>query len=304
MLKATPGLFRVHLKNLTILLWIPFLTMCSSNGPIKKTPDEKKAELYYSHGTSYLMQKRYTEALSYLIKAVTLKPDDSKIQNNLGMAYYFKGQNIRALEILKHSLELDPKNSDARNNLASLYFKLGKNKKAKQQYELILQDLIYRHQYRIHYNLALLALQRKDFTKAKNHFILSLKERNDYCPSHYQLGLLSKNNLDYLQALTHFTEGTKSTCYNIPASHYQIGLTYMKLGQTQKARTKFLEIIENFNSTPYSKLSNSFLAKLGSNKILKIEKKKTSDDDLFKEIEKDKTIEKMNDSEMVKAPKF
>lgn len=304
MLEAIRGLLPINLKNLIILLSIPFLTMCSSNGLVDKSPEDKKAELYYSHGTSYLMRKKYTEALSYLLKAIALKPKDSKIQNNLGMAYYFKGKTIRALEILKQSLELNPKNSDARNNLASIYFQIGKNEKAQEQYQLILKDLIYRHQYRILYNLALLELQKKNFTQAKNYLRLSLKEKNDYCPSHYQLGLISKNNLDYQEALTHFTEATKSLCYNIPASHYQIGLTFIKLGLKEKAILKFKEIIENFNKSTYSKLSNKNLIKLGTSSNLLVGKKLLSDEELLKEIEDDKKIEAKNDYETIKAPNF
>jgi type IV pilus assembly protein PilF len=237
-------------KKFLLFILIPFIIQCSSNST-EKSDVQKKSELYYSHGTHYLLQKNYTEALSHLMKADELTPNDSKIKNNLAMAYYFKEQTIKAIDLLNTSLNLDPKNSDARVNLASIYFNLGKNEKAFLEYSKVLEDLIYPHQYRTHFNIALIYLKSARIQEAINHLNLSLKENKDYCPSHYQLGIISKQKKDLKGAKKHFEESTKATCYNLVEAHYQLTQTYLDLKLLDKAKAKLLEIIEKFSGSPY-----------------------------------------------------
>ena len=143
------------MKGLTVLLIATFFVSCASSN--KKVEQRKKrAHIYYTHGTKYLLDKEYIESLKNLLEARNLDPENSKILNNLGMAYYFRGKpELAKKEILK-SIEIDPKNSDARNNLASIYFQQGQYDMAKKQYEKVLANLIYSHQYRTHYNLGLI----------------------------------------------------------------------------------------------------------------------------------------------------
>ena len=105
-------------------IFLSWMFECSN---LKKpsSPDKKKAQLYFDQGTAELVNKRYTQALEYLLKAQELNPDDTRIFNNLGMSYYFKGKREKALTYLKRSVELDKRNSDARNNLAGIFWNRG-----------------------------------------------------------------------------------------------------------------------------------------------------------------------------------
>lgn len=237
--------------------------MCSQN-PIKdKSPLEKKADLYYSQGTSYLIKKRYTEALSHLLEADKLRPNDSKIKNNLAMAYYFKGQTLKAINILEESIELEPNNSDAKNNLASIYFQTEQYEKSKNIYTEVLKDLVYKHQYRTHFNLALIALKQNREVVAQKHLYQSLKVKNDYCPSLFQLGAIEEEKGNLLEALKHFKESTKSICYNDPRPHYEVAKTLLKLKKTSEAEIKLLSIIRSFPKSSYSTLAKEQLKKIG-----------------------------------------
>lgn len=234
------------------LLFLVFLLSCGSNG---LTTREKKAELYYSHGTSKLLDKEYTLALDNLLQANDLKPGDSKINNNLGMTYYFKKQYAQAEHHLQQAIDIDPKNSDARNNLASLYYHLKKFKQAEKVYLGILRNLIYKHQYRIHYNLALLKLKFKDRGAAHKHLLQAVKIKNDYCPGHILLGQLEKSSKNFEKALKHFEDALKGTCYNIPQSHYLKALTLIELEEYEKANDTLEQLKIKFYTSPYSKLA-------------------------------------------------
>lgn len=273
---------------------------CGSNDIKEKSTEEKKSDIYYSHGTSYLLQKNYTEALSYLLKANEMTPNDTKIKNNLAMAYYFKGETNTAIKLLKESISIDDTNSDARNNLASIYFSQENYKMSQTEYELVLKDLIYKHQYRTHYNLALIQLKFNRTVEAMNHLQLSLQEKNDYCPSLYQLGMIYKNKKDYDKALEYFKEATKSTCYNLPESHFQVAELYSLLRQPELAQVKYEEVIKNFPTTSYADASKHRLGSL-SKKTSEESLKDLQDDILM--TPKSKKI-KRSKTQYVEAPQF
>ncbi len=168
------------IHKLFILLMLLFCISCASNkGAPELTVEEKKAQLFYDHGTAYLVNKKYTEALDYLLKANKSNPNRSDVHNNLGMAYYFKERPKQAIRHLKRALDIDPKNDDARNNLASLYFNLKKYNAAQKEYLHILNNLVYKKQFRVYYNLALLAEKRGQNKQAKQYLYKSLKEKSD-----------------------------------------------------------------------------------------------------------------------------
>jgi len=238
----------------SIIIFLTFLLSCGMWGN-QKSPSDKKAELYYSHGTSKLIDKDYTTALDYLIKASELKPSSSKIHNNLGMTYYFKKQYTQAEYHLKKSIELENKNSDARNNFASVLFNQKKYKQAENEYKHILRNLVYKHQYRIHYNLSLINLKRHDRNAAHKHLLQAIKLKDDYCPAHILLGQMERSTKNYEKALKHFIDGTKSTCYNIPESHYLKALTLIDLEEFEKATETLDQLKIKFYTSPYSKLA-------------------------------------------------
>ena len=230
-----------------------FLVGCSTFS--KPSPDKKKAELYFSQGTTELVSKRYSKALEYLLKAQELSPNDTRIYNNLGMGYYFKGRQKKALAYLKKSVQLDGRNSDARNNLAGIYLEKGEWDLARREYLEVLKDLLYDNQYRTYYNLALLDLRQGERASALKYFKKSLADKRDYCPSLYQLGMMEKKQSNYLKALEYFQEGIKGSCYEKPAPHFQLGVVWEELGEVGKAEDKYKDIAKRFPQTEYASLA-------------------------------------------------
>ncbi len=101
------------------------LASCASQNKKELSSAQKKAKLYFSQGTRNLVAQDYTKALSNLMEAVALDPDNSEIHNNLGMAYFFKNSRQKAVAHIKRSIQLDHKNTDAKLNLATIYMNEG-----------------------------------------------------------------------------------------------------------------------------------------------------------------------------------
>ena len=250
-------------KWLVVSFFMMILSSCSTQDVnSEKSVEQKKAELYYSQGTTELVQKKYQDALINLLKAAEYDPNDSHIRNNLGMAYYFREQPDLAINELQRSIDLDPKNSDARVNLGSIFMEKNRLKEAKAQYDIVSKDLTYRNQFRNFYNLALLALRIGDRKEAFEYLDKSIKDKEDYCQAHFKLGELYMEEYKFTQALSSFQEASKGTCVSEPAPHYQQALALMNLNRFEEARMKLKMLIEKHPKTRFFSLSQVQLKKI------------------------------------------
>ncbi|MES2528030.1 MAG: tetratricopeptide repeat protein [Bdellovibrionota bacterium] len=235
--------------GLILTIVLAGLVSCAS----KPKEINKTAQIYFNAGTSSLMNKEYTEALTNMLKANELAPNNPDILNNLGMAYYFKGDTDLALKALTLSLKINPKNSDARTNLGSIYYQSGRFQEAETHYKEVLKDLTYDKQARTYYNLGIISLeQKKDPKQAETYFNLSLKEAEDYCPAHYKLGSIAFAKRDFNKAYRSFREATMGTCLNSAAAHYQQAMAMIELRRFSDARMKLDEVENRFKNSTYA----------------------------------------------------
>lgn len=249
-----------QLKQLVmIVLTLLIVVSCASKNQEIKS---KKANLYFGAGTQSLMEQQYTEALTSLLKANELEPENSDILNNLGMAYYFKGETKLAIKHLEEALKYNENNSDAKNNLASIYFKDGDLNKAEKLYQQVEKDLTYDKQARTLYNLGMIEIQKKNKVTAENYFRKSIKEDDNYCPSYFQIGLIQYSRRQFKTALRNFKESTMGTCMNSPMAHYYQALTLTELRRFDEARMKYDEIDTRFKKSIYGVKSRNKLVEL------------------------------------------
>lgn len=248
------------LKKLSLLTLLVVLTACAS----KEAKNKKhQSELYFGAGTQSLMSQDYTDALTNLIKADKLDPDNAGILTNLAMAYYFKGEKDHAITTLKRSIELNEDNSDAKINLATIYYKDGNVEQAEKIYKEVLKDLTYDKQARTFYNLGTLELRKNNTVEAENYFNKSIKEEGNFCPSYHQIGLLQYSRKQYKMAYKNFKEASMGVCYeSSPAAHYYQGLTLAKLQRYNEARMKFDEIDAKFKNSEFSALARNRMVEL------------------------------------------
>ncbi len=240
------------------LVLVLLVISCASNKK-EKTPAQKKAEIHYNQGTKELVNKDYTSALTHLIEANALSPDDARILNNLGMAYYFKGSTDRGIRYIKRSLEVNPKNTDARLNLATIYMNRKNYSEAEKQYKTILEDLTYPKQQRTHYNLGVLYSKQGLYRQAFDQFNKSLKIDETYCPANFQLGLTQYKQRNFKRAYEFFKDASLGECYKLPEPQFYQALSLIKINNLPLARLKFEEIAERFPRSDYARKSLQYL---------------------------------------------
>lgn len=235
-----------------LLLLTIILIGCASESK-EVSVNRKKAEIYYNRGTEQLVQKEYTGALKHLLEAHRLRPEDTRILNNLGMAYYFKKRPKTAIKYINKAIELDPKNTRAKLNIATLYMESKNYDLARKNFNAVLEDLTFDQQYRTYYNLGVLATKENKTNQALNFFNQSITENASYCPAHFQIGLIQYEQARYEAALESFKNASKGTCYENPEPLYHQALTYLKLNQVAFAKDKLEDIIGRFSGTKYAK---------------------------------------------------
>ena len=239
-------------KNSSIIAIVMATFLFSACATKSKDITNKQAMIYFGGGTQSLMTSQYTDALTNLLKANSLEPDNSLILTNLGMAYYFKDERSTAIKYLERAIKIDPENSDAKLNLASIYYNDGDIDRAEKLYKLVLKDLTYDKQARTQYNLGMLELQkRNNVVAAENYFKKAIKEDDNYCAAYFQLGMIQFTRRQFNTALKNFKESTMGTCYDSAAGHYYQGLSMLELHSYMDARLKFDEISTKFSKTVY-----------------------------------------------------
>tara|TARA_Y100000768_G_scaffold389008_1_gene390136 strand:+ start:3206 stop:4027 length:822 start_codon:yes stop_codon:yes gene_type:complete len=247
------------LRYLIILI---LLAACASSEKNTLSKTEKKAEVYYNQGTRGLVEKNYSAAIRNLVEAYKLKPEDSRIRNNLGMAFFFKKKPKLALGHLKKAVELDPKNTQAILNLATVYMEVGQYDLAEKNFKVVLDDLTFEQQFRTYYNLGVLSLKKNDNRQAQNFFRQAVSENEAYCPAHFQLGQIYYRGARYEDALSSFKNASKGVCYENPEPIYYSALTHIKLDQVASAKEKLEDIIGRFQGSPIAKSAQKQLRTL------------------------------------------
>lgn len=241
------------IRKFRLLITVSLFVLVSACSSKSKDIKNQQAMLYFGAGTQSLMTQNHTDALTNLLKADELEPDNADIVTNLGMAYYFKGQTDIAISKLKYALKLQPKQTDAKLNLASIYYKQGDISEAEAIYKNVLKDLTYDKQARTLYNLGVLeAEKRKNYDAAESYFKQALKEDENYCPAFHQLGIIQYRKGQFNTAEKTFMSGTRGICVEFVSNYYYHALTLVELKRFEEARMRLEEIDIRFKQSDYA----------------------------------------------------
>jgi Tfp pilus assembly protein PilF len=238
------------MKNLFVVGLSAILVWGCASTPKSQEPEPKTtAQLYIDMGTQALLRGDFPQSVSDLRKALQLSPKNAIAHNHLGLAYYGLGKRDLAKQEVERAIELDSAYSDAYINLASIAGETGDLAQAKALNRKALNNLEYRFRHRALTNLAQIALQENKTDDARALLHQSLASNPNYCLTHFLMGTLyARDNLP-VKAAEFFKKSVISTCTSNVEGHYQLGMTYMKIKQYDKARSAFVNLVENFPQT-------------------------------------------------------
>jgi len=217
-------------------------------------PDAKseKAQMHAQVGMSLLESGNYPEALSSLHQAHDLDSDDPTIMNNLGLAYFYRGRPDKAKSFLIKALDQNEKLTDARNNLGRILLELGEYRESEIQLKMATQDLTYPRPDRPYLNLGMLYFKTSRFQEAKRSLERSLHYEKNNCTATTLLGRSYFELKDYLSSAAILDRAIGNCSFqSSDEAQYWSGMSYLKLGDLNRARRRFSEIVKLNIESPY-----------------------------------------------------
>lgn len=221
--------------------------------------NEGRAGLYLQIGDDLMTQENYPEALTNLLEANKLAPNNPRIMNSLGMLYFHREKYDLAAEYLQKTISIEPKYTDARTNLGRVYIAQGKYNKAIIETKKALQDLTYNHPEKAQTNLGLAYLRKNKFAAAKNELHTAIKLNKEYCPAYSYYGQSLMKLKQYEDASGVFDRAIK-VCQTKPEEvHYLSGLSYYQNGKKEMALVRLKEVSKLYPASEFAEKSRSLL---------------------------------------------
>jgi type IV pilus assembly protein PilF len=232
----------------------------------KHAPDEKArrgAEIQNDLAVGSLNQGDYKSAYAEFQQAVQLDDTLADAHNGLGLLLHLNYQKLPESEAqYKRALELQPTFPEAHVNLGNLYLDEGRYDEAIVQYEIALNDMLYRTPHFAQSNLGWALYKKGQTEKAIESVRAAITVAPNFCQGWRTLGLIYDGTGKTEKACDAFGEFAQS-CPTVAEAHHLLGVCRAKLGRTDLARASFSACVERTSAGSLHDDCASFLARLG-----------------------------------------
>ncbi len=230
---------------------------CSSSNPgDSKGPltSERKSELLVEAAQGALVEGDPIGCLQLLEQAEKLDDSKPELYHTRALAFFARKDQKSALENAKRSIEINPKFSPGQNTYGKLLFDLGRYDEAKVALARAASDQLYRDAYRANTTLGMIAYREQKFSASQQYLDRAVQDgKSQACIARYYLGHLAiRAKKNSQEALKQYREAVRGSCASFSEAHLAIAGLLQKMGQTQDARKKYLEIQNVFPSTEAS----------------------------------------------------
>jgi type IV pilus assembly protein PilF len=222
------------------------------------TASKKQSKYHFQMGLSYLGENNVTSALIEFTEAEKIDPDDSELQNYLGIVYFRKKKfDISERKYLR-AIALKPGYSDARNNLAVTYLEMKRWDDAIYQLKLVTEDIFYQNQSAAGINLAMAYFNKGKFKQSMDilrplavAYPLDPMIRYNIGRVYYATDKIDLAIMEYNKAIELYSDYMQA--------HYSLGQANMKQGNKNEAIKHFREVIRISPDSEMAQLSREYL---------------------------------------------
>lgn len=239
--------YRALNKYISVLLLLFLIQM---NIPSVYAQGEKRSYrhdvlIHLEQGSLLLEGRQFQLAKTEFLEAIKLDPKCPDAYNNLGLVYFRTGDLKNATKNYMKALEYEPLFIPSLSNLAAVRYQQGRYADAANLYRMALK-IAKGTDHQLHYNLANVLRDNKDYDDAKYHYEQALKQDPNFAAAHNGLGAT-------LYCLSQFSNAEREVRKAIELkSGYS--LAYYHLGLILAARDKNKEALDAYNlSLKYEK---------------------------------------------------
>ena len=242
------------------LLAATVLLACAT-GPSGK--QRRGAEVHYDLGVEALRGGRAQEALREFDEALKLNDRLADAYLGRGLVYEFGfGKTAEAERDYRRALQLRPAYPEAHVGLGNVYLDQLRYDEAIAQYEMALNDMLYRTPYFAQSNMGWALYKKGETQKGLDSVRAAVTAAPTFCQGWRTLGEIYEGTGQLERSCDAFAQFAES-CPTVAEAHQRLGRCRAKLGRTELARESFSVCVEK--STPGLLRDDcvSFLAKLG-----------------------------------------
>jgi len=237
-----------HVNTIRLLLYILTIASvsmafaCAARKPyVSKEEKFKQAEALRNLGEAHLVSGNYTAALSKLLEAAKMNPQNPYIYDDLGLAYMAKGRPDLAISHFNKALAIKPDFTPAMNNLGTAYLARKEWDTAISIFKKINSDLLYATPYMPLSNIGWAYYNKKRFGLAKKYYMDALKMEPEYVTALHGLGLTYTALRAYPKAIITLEKGVK-----LAPGYADI---YLALGNAFRFSRDYKKALKNYKKT-------------------------------------------------------
>ena len=192
----------------------------------KSIPPSSVYDLFFTKALSHINQKKYSEAVEELQRALSAKPNDLDASYYLGVALNKVGRNKEAEEVLKKVTALDPKFEKVHFDFGVVEYELGK------------------------------------YPEALRELGLAEKADPDNGLIYYYQGLTYHHMENYERSSPRFLRAVAMAPELGLTAHYYAGIGYYRRGISLEAKDEFEEAVKIDPASQVARSAQEFLAQL------------------------------------------
>jgi tetratricopeptide (TPR) repeat protein len=231
--------------KIPVLLLVSFsMIFCASSQKKLEKQRATDPQYQYNVGLVYLQNDRYEEAMKYLEKSLSLKPDFDLALNALGIIHFINAEFQEAQGYFERCLKVNPEFTEARNYLGSVYQEMGYLDKAEAEFSKAASDETYTSRELPLYNLARLYLIKEKDEEALK-LVNAALTLNDRMVMAINLKGVLLERLGQLKDAIHSYEKALEINPGDVNLSYNLAVAYFKSDRRAEAKSLFEKIYPN-----------------------------------------------------------
>lgn len=176
------------LESLAGLVAVFAISTCVAFGAqIPAIAYSQEVKEYLQEGSRLLKENRVEEAKAEFEKALKADTQCPEAFNNLGLAFYRSGDLQMAAENFRKALNIDPMFAPSLTNLGLIMYTKGNYDDSIYYYKLALKLSDYKD-YELHYNLANVFRDKKEYQNARDHYNAAIRLNPEFYAAYNGLG--------------------------------------------------------------------------------------------------------------------
>jgi len=226
----------VSMKKFLLLLTmicviVAGLSACATDDPAKK----KRARALQDLGSSLAADGQLRRALSKLLEAEKLDPENPDINHQIAIVLRNLGNDKLSLKYFKKALSLRSPFPEAQNNLGTLYLMMQEWGKAVACFQKAVEDLEYRTPQYAYNNMGIAYFNQGEYDKAIDSYKKALKSAPRYRLCYINLVAAYEAKGDLAAAVGAYRKFLEFSPEDA-SMHLALGKLLLQMGQTEAAK--------------------------------------------------------------------